>query len=82
MSNNKINIEPYHSEIRRYENGFTWTFMGSSPKGNVTKTINIKCERWWLTYLFKDLEKVLLEEESEINRIRDLMTLESKNNNG
>lgn len=28
-----INTEPFHTEIRRYEGGFTWTFISDMGEG-------------------------------------------------
>ena len=61
-----INIEPYDADIRRYEGGFVWTFIDHNKK------INIKCDRWWISYLARDLRKVLKEEENELERLKEL----------
>ena len=69
----KINLDPNHCSIRRYEGGFTWTFYGTPVNGSNKHEINIKFERWWLVYLAEDLKEVLKEEEEEIKRLRSLM---------
>ena len=40
---------------------------------NRTVLFELTFDRWWLTFLAKDLNKVLREEISEIDRIKSLM---------
>ncbi len=68
-----INVEPSNASIRRYKGGFEWTFsVTMKDQGFRRKRINMKFERWWLTYLAKDLRKVLEEEWEEIERLQTL----------
>lgn len=68
------NIKPYHSEIRTYEKGFTWTFHANMTNGDDSKikVIRLKFDRWWIIYLAKELISVLVWERAEVNRIIDL----------
>jgi len=68
-----INVEPQITRIRRFEGGFTWTFNSQMKNSSRRKIINITFDRWWLSYLSRDLKKVLQEEITELNRLRELM---------
>ena len=65
------NYEPCHSEIRRYEGGFDWVFHDYTKDGR-PKLVKMKFPRWWLTYLARDLRKVLNEEAAEVDRLFNL----------
>lgn len=65
------NINPYHADVRHYEGGFTWSFYDRT-KGGREKIYQIKFERWWLTYLTRDLRKVIQAEINELKRLREL----------
>jgi hypothetical protein len=69
-----INLKPFMTEIRHFEGGFEWTFYATmAGNGCRRKRVRIRFERWWLTYLAKDLKKVLQAEIDELQRLQDLM---------
>lgn len=73
-----INLEPFHTVIRRYEGGFEWQFWDNiGDDYSRKKIVKLKFERWWLSYLARDIAKVLAEEESELKRLRDLCAIKS-----
>lgn len=68
-----INGRPFNSRIRRHEGGFEWSFwIHNKLTGNRMKIINLRFDRWWLVYLAKDIKKVLDEEQTEMERLKDL----------
>ena len=66
-----INIVPFNTEIQTYEGGFTWTFWHDMPNGK-TKKVKLKFDRWWMSYLARDLQKVLKNEYAELARLHEL----------
>lgn len=72
MSKNKrIHEEPFHTEIRRYEGGFEWTFFASFGDGRGRqKEYHFKFPRWFLVYLSRDLREVLKDEQAELERLK------------
>lgn len=72
----KINGEPYHAEIRRYDGGFNWQFwvpINNGKQNGDHKKITLKFSRFWLGYLARDLGSVLQEEHNELARIKTLV---------
>lgn len=70
----KINIKPFHAEIRTHEKGFVWSFHAPiNGQYGRKKIINIHCERWWIAYLAKDLKEVIESEKTELNRLIELV---------
>ena len=66
MKQRTINVHPYDTGICRHEGGFVWTFSEENKK------INLHFERWWLSALSDDIRKVLQEETSELERLKNL----------
>ena len=68
----RSHIEPCHTEIFRHEGGFEWRFYGYNKAGNPICFV-MKFERWWLSYLAKDLKKVLAAEWEELKHLTELV---------
>ena len=80
MSKNIVmNIEPFDIESRAYENGFTLTFRAPIKKGDYSahKIINIKMDRWWLSYVSREVKDCLEWHKAEIKRLEELCGFES-----
>lgn len=71
-------LTPCHSEIRRYEGGFEWIFYGF--RGEKEHAFVLRFERWWLSYLSRDIRKILKEEWEEMKRLADLCGFKENTN--
>ena len=74
MADKKIHEEPFNTEIRRFEGGFEWVFYAPYNDGrrDQVKEYHFKFDRWWLSYLARDLRSVLHEEMAELERLKSL----------
>jgi len=66
-----VNLKPFHAEIKRYEGGFSWSFLHETSTGQRVRYV-LKFDRWWFAYLSEDLRSALLEEVRDLDRLVSL----------
>lgn len=67
MKRKTINVEPYHLESEIRDGKITMSFYTNNKK------VNIKVSRWWISFIAKDLHKIIAEEQAAIDQFKKCM---------
>lgn len=73
MADKTINLDPYHCEVERDEDGFCLVFFGKTEGGKTVK-VRLHMAFWWVRFLARDLWKVIGIRRAEIEEATKALT--------